>query len=381
MELPSNPDQILVGSFWGMAKVDKDANKLVAYNTTNTSFQSTYGACVSDFDFDGNGNLWCVLFPGGTSNKRLHMLPADKVNGGTTAKSDWTSYKLWELTDQQGSRMVACKKSKGIVVCGGNYDNPLCVVSSDNPDKVTVSFPFIDQDGKSFSPSYIHSMAEDYNGKVWVATTDGVFEITDPIKFIDNPVINRIKVPRNDGTNFADYLLDGIEVSGVAVDNSNRKWLSTLGSGVYLVSEDGSEILEHFDTSNSYLPSNSIYAVATDPNSSKVYFGTENGLVEYVGDSSPAAADYSEVYAYPNPVRPDYTGWITVTNLMDNSLVKITDAAGFVLYSTTSEGGMITWDGCNSAGERVKTGVYYVWASQNSDGKSSGVVTKILVVN
>lgn len=381
MELEGNPDHILASSFWGMAKVDKDGNKLASYNTSNTSFVSSYGACVSDFDTDGDGNLWCILFPKELTNNRLHKLPADKLNASSTTKSDWTSYKLWETDGQQGSRILACKKSKGILVCAGNYEGSFAVLSSENPNNATIAFPFIDQDGKSFSPEYIHGMVEDHNGKVWVATSGGVFEITDPIKFITNPVINRIKVPRNDGTNFADYLLDGIEVSGISVDNSNRKWLSTVGSGVYLVNEDGSEILEHFDTSNSYLPSDNIYAVAADPNSSKVYFGTENGLVEYVGDSSPAAEDYSEVYAYPNPVRPDYTGWITVTNLMDNSLVKITDAAGFVLYSTTSEGGMITWDGCNSAGERVKTGVYYVWASQNADGKSSGVVTKILVVN
>jgi flagellar hook assembly protein FlgD len=86
------------------------------------------------------------------------------------------------------------------------------------------------------------------------------------------------------------------------------------------------------------------------------------------------------VYAFPNPVRPDYTGWITVTGLMDNSLVKIADAAGNVFYQGTSEGGMVTWDGCNSAGERVKTGVYYVFASKADDTKTSGVVTKIMVI-
>ena len=128
------------------------------------------------------------------------------------------------------------------------------------------------------------------------------------------------------------------------------------------------------------MPSDYIYDIACDPNSASVFIGTSMGLAEYVGDSSPAAEDYSEVYAYPNPVRPDYTGWITVTGLMDNSLVKIADAAGNVLYTTTSEGGMITWDGCNSSGERVKTGVYYVFASQNATGNASGVVTKILVV-
>ncbi|MEG2819428.1 MAG: Por secretion system protein, partial [Muribaculaceae bacterium] len=98
-------------------------------------------------------------------------------------------------------------------------------------------------------------------------------------------------------------------------------------------------------------------------------------------DSTPAEDNYDNVYAFPNPVRPDYTGLITVRGLMENSLVKIADAAGNVFYSTRSTGGMITWDGCAANGERVKTGVYFVLASQNESGTSSGVVTKILVVN
>lgn len=95
---------------------------------------------------------------------------------------------------------------------------------------------------------------------------------------------------------------------------------------------------------------------------------------------APASDDYSDVYAYPNPVRPEYNGWITIAGLMDDSLVKIADAAGNVFFQGTSQGGMITWDGCDASGNRVKTGVYYVFASQNGDGTSSGAVTKIVVV-
>ncbi|MDE6629705.1 MAG: Por secretion system protein, partial [Muribaculaceae bacterium] len=87
------------------------------------------------------------------------------------------------------------------------------------------------------------------------------------------------------------------------------------------------------------------------------------------------------VYAYPNPVRPDYTGWITIAGLMENSLVKIADANGNVVHQGRSDGGMFTWDGCNTAGDRVKTGVYFVFASQNATGSSSGAVTKIMVIN
>lgn len=384
-EIPTLDNWTLLGSWWGISALENGVKKFgyAKGNASSTLAPSPFiDNIVTDFDFDQYGNLWVLeITYKGNNDKCLSMLPADKMGKVSITESDWTKHSLWARQNEQGSLLLIGKKTRGGVVISGNYRAPIVVFSLDDPSNQIQMTSLVDQDGKSFLPEYILCMAEDHNGKVWVTSTDGVFEITDPVKFLTTKTINRIKVPRNDGTNFADYLLDGIVVSGVAVDSSNRKWLTTVGSGIYLVNEDGSEILEHFDTSNSEIPTNDFYSVAVDPTSSKVYFGTVEGMVEYIGNSSPAAGDYSDVYAYPNPVRPDYTGWITITNLMDNSLVKITDAAGFVLYSTTSEGGMVTWDGCNSAGERVKTGVYYVWASQNSDGKSSGVVTKILVVN
>jgi hypothetical protein len=244
--------------------------------------------------------------------------------------------------------------------------------------------PYIDQDNKTLSFNHICSMAEDQRGRLWVGTNSGVFEITDPTAVISDVVtVNHLKVPRNDGTGLADYLLDALTVSGIAVDNSNRKWLSTTTDGVYLVSEDGDEILEHYTTSNSILPSDCVYSVACDPNSSSVFFATASGVVEYNSTSAPASDNLDNVYAFPNPVRPDYSGWITVTGLMDNTLVKITDAAGNLVYQGRSEGGIITWDGCNFNGERVKTGVYFVFASNgtSSDSSSESCVTKIMVIN
>ena len=64
---------------------------------------------------------------------------------------------------------------------------------------------------------------------------------------------------------------------------------------------------------------------------------------------------------------------------MDNSYVKITDSAGNLVFATLSDGGMVTWDGCNTSGHQVQTGVYYVFASQK-EGGSSSAVTKIMIV-
>lgn len=214
-----------------------------------------------------------------------------------------------------------------------------------------------------------------------MGTNIGVVELIPHNAFsTDNFTINHIKVPRNDGTNLADYLLDNTDVTCIEVDGSNRKWIGTSSSGVLLVSEDGSEIIEQFTAENSPMLSNKVLSVKCNPLNNKVYIGTDKGLMEYTSDSEPAAESYSDIYAYPNPVRPEFTGNITIRGLMENSLVKIADSEGNVVKSIRSTGGMTTWDGCNSQGEPVKSGVYFVFASQNENETSSGAVTKILII-
>lgn len=391
VEDPEDSNTYYYGNFWRGVRKVTDCQSILNYtrhNSTLISFNSDFGCIATDLDFDKYNNLWAITYVADvTSMPALHVLSSDKLKLSNTEKSDWSGVPLPQAKINKGAKMLVCKKSDMVFIINIDYGGVLTAVYTNgtptdlSDDTITTYTSFVDQDGKSYSSNYLLDIVEDKNGKVWIGTEGGVIELTRPEDYVkENVPVNHIKVPRNDGTSFADYLLDGQSVSAIAVDSSNRKWLGTTSTGIYLVSETGDEILESFSTENSYLPSNCVYDIACDPYSSSVFIGTSMGLAEYMGDSSPASEDYSNVYAYPNPVRPEYTGWITVTGLMDNSLVKITDAAGNVLYTTTSEGGMITWDGCNSAGERVKTGVYYVFASQNATGTSSGAVTKILVV-
>lgn len=338
---------------------------------------------------DAKGNIYALAGHGSQAAYCLWMLPKDKVETGFTDLSNWVGIadkSIWN-SDQEPTFLV-CKHSTAIFV--SNYAfNKFCIIDTkgsaraavDGTDMLIMS-SVTDQDGKEVKWENIGFIpyCEDNNGRVWMSSNSGIIEVYNFADDIRNVKFNHIKVPRNDGTNYADYLLDGENVSCFAVDASNRKWISTTTNGVYLVSADGSEILEHFTTDNSELPSNYVYEVACDKLTNDVYFATSSGLARYSSTAAPAAPDFSEVYAYPNPVRPEYSGWIIVKNLMDNSLVKIADAAGNVFFQGRSEGGMLAWDGCDQSGNRVRTGVYYVLASNSANGGSESVVTKILVV-
>jgi hypothetical protein len=236
-----------------------------------------------------------------------------------------------------------------------------------------------DQDGQPFTWLNTLCLTEDLNGLVWMGCTEGVICFNPAQAFSPDFRVNHIKVPRNDGTGMADYLLDGIQVNGIAVDGANRKWIATNNSGLFLVSADGTKIINKFNSTNSPLASNTVYKVCCNPNSNSVFVTTPEGLYEYFSDSSPAEPNYDNIYAYPNPVRPDFLGDVTIMGLMDNSLIKIADASGNVIRQIKSTGGMATWDCCDQNGERAKTGIYFVLCSR-ANGSGEAVVTKIAVI-
>ncbi|MDD4395530.1 MAG: Por secretion system protein, partial [Bacteroidales bacterium] len=84
------------------------------------------------------------------------------------------------------------------------------------------------------------------------------------------------------------------------------------------------------------------------------------------------------VLVFPNPVRETYHGTIAVSGLMDNSFCKIADASGNLLWQGYANGGELTWDGKDFYGNRVATGVYFVFSSDQS-GKEKNVA-KILFI-
>lgn len=358
----------------------------------------SWGARVECIEFDQMGNLWIGAWTNGNTRPYCY-LPKEKVavlrtNPNAIVKADFVSASAWPAADPGKidmkimavpgtTKMFAINGSWGGHTVG--YDHKGTVSASDD---VAVDYKgYLDQDGNINQPQRKCCLLADHNGKIWIGTSSGVFVIDDidqiGVKGASGENLNviRPKVPRNDGTPYADYLLASETVLWMAVDPSNRKWVATLKSGVYLVSEDGTQIISHFTKDNTPLVSNTVYTVSCDPNGNDVLLGTPEGMFLYSSTAAPASDSYDNVYAYPNPVRPDYTGWITVSGLMNNSLVKIADMQGNVLAEGLSEGGMFVWDGCNRDGSRVKAGVYLVLASEKNSTDPAGVVTKVVVIN
>ena len=189
----------------------------------------------------------------------------------------------------------------------------------------------------------------------------------------------RLFVPRNDGSDKGDLLLGTETVTSIEVDGANRKWLGTKNGGVFLVSDDGQTQIHSFNTDNSPLLSNSVTDIAIDENTGEVFFATFNGIISYISDATGPDQAFNDVYVFPNPVRPEYQGKIVINGLIENTYVKITDLNGNLVYETMSQGGRAVWDGNNFRGDRVSTGIYLVFCT-NEDGSQTHM-TKLMFIH
>ncbi len=335
---------------------------------------------ISRLKYDKNGNLWITNADGAERvESPLKLLKPD---------GEMIALYYEELEHLATTTEVLFDRYDRIWVVGMRYDVRLfCIdlngtLEDTSDDRIKVfNENFVDQDGGSVEVYYINDIAEDHNGDIWVMTDKGPYVLynTEEV-FQDDYHFTKIKVPRNDGTNYADYLLNGAYTTCIEIDAANRKWIGTLSSGLYLVGADGLEEVHHFTVDNSPLPSNVIESMALHHRSGELFIGTDKGLVSYMSDATRAEETYEEekVYAYPNPVTPDYDGLITIIGLKANSHVKIVNTAGRLVAEGTSLGGTFTWDGRTPHGQRVATGVYYVLGSDEEGNE--GIVTKVLFI-
>ena len=379
-EDPAEPGHYFAGSF-GYGLYEFRNGKFVKhYSTHNSPLESviptnTRFVRIPSVKFDKEGNLWCINT--GTKNIvkvlksdgtwcELYYKPIEKLATMVEPVMDSRGW-LW-LKSLQGEAGIFCAKMNG---------TPLD--SSDDESKAWLN-KFVNQDGISYDIYQVFALAEDREGQMWVGTNTGLFVIDNPKTFFNNGVFKQIKVPRNDGTGLADYLLSGTYIKSIQVDGANRKWIGTNDDGIYLISADGLETIHHFTTDNSPLPSNSIVSIAINDRSGEVFIGTDKGIASYMSDATrpEEKLDENNIYAYPNPVKADYSGNIAIVGLTHDCNVKIVDTAGYLINEGTSNGGQYTWNGRNARGEKVASGVYYV-LTYDSNG-NEGVATKIVVI-
>ena len=371
---PNDPSVTYVGT-WGNGLLKFKDNELVeVFNADNSTLdywvQDPSLINISGLGFDSKGNLWVV------NTGAINLLSALEPNG------TWHSFNLGGslsgidigtlLIDQNDYKWITRRNGEVIVFNdNGTLDNPA--------DDQTVNLNTAQGNGKLLGS--VNCLAVDNQGNVWAGTDKGpcVFSDTKKIFSGSNFDATQVKVPRNDGTQQFDYLFDGSNVLSMAsIKGSEQIWFG-LESGVYLMSLDGNpKEIHYFNTTNSPLLDNAVTTMAVDK-SGEVFFGTANGIISYRGEAATPEPYVSDVVAYPNPVRPGYSGFVGIKGLVSNSLVRITTVDGAFVTQLISEGGQAVWDCTDINGVKVQPGVYLIFTSTKQG--TDKFATKILIQN
>ena len=328
---------------------------------------------VTSLHYDTNGDLYIA----NSKSEKGPILILDSNNNWKTID------KFTNINNSANMKFLNVNPNEKLWVYTEYWDNPAVYSYDFASDKLCDYSNYVNQDGTAISGHIVcQSTAEDLDGNIWVGLNLGLYLITGQYN-MDNPEkgFYQIKVPRNDGTNLADYLMYGVDITAIAIDKANRKWIGTNGNGIYLISADNMVQEKHINTMNSPLLSDVIQYITIDDNTGRVYIGTDKGLCSYQSEVTMTneEMDTDNVWVYPNPVTPEYQGMINVTGLSFNSDVKITSSNGTLVAQGRSTGGSFSWDGKDLNGKRVASGVYMVHTAK-SDG-SKGTVCKVTIIN
>ena len=366
---PKNPEHFFAGS-WGFGVLEFLGTSYQGkFNQDNSSLQSIFSGAycrIGGMAYDSYHNLW-------VSNAGVdHVLSVYSDDG------EWYGFPYGSQSnaEQAGDIVITQNNDKWLVLPKGgglfvfNEQGTFDDFSDDEYTKLSVK----DEDGEVIND--IYSIAIDKDQLIWLGTNQGVLVYYNPYSVFQSSLTAQRIIVELDGV--PQHLLGTETVTAIAIDGANRKWFGTRSAGVFLMSDDATEQVYQFNTSNSPLLSNYITALAIDPESGEVFFGTDKGISSFRSTATEGNNDFSGLYVFPNPVRPGYDGDIVIKGTTADAYVKITDISGNLVYESRSFGGQAIWNGEDHSGKKVSTGVYLVFCT-NEDG-SETEVTKLLFV-
>lgn len=336
----------------------------VSANGQYTVYKQTPPNLISGLAADKEGNLWMSAF-GSVSN--LQVKKKD---------NSWLSFNIpifhlsnavsQILIDDANQKWIVSPRNNGVFVY--NHGSSLEQTADDKWKLYETGA------GRGNLPSAdVRCIAKDRKGWIWIGTARGVAVVQCVVEQCDAylPVVKQ--------DNFAGYLFQNEQVNTIAVDGADRKWVGTQ-NGVWLVSADGEKIIQHFNTDNSPLSSNIIHRIIVHPVSGEVFFATATGLLSWRGTATEGAETQGkDALVFPNPVPRGYEGTIAVRGLVENAIVKITDVTDKLVFQTRAQGGQAVWNGRDYTGHRPQSGVYLVFASDETGREK--LVTKLVFIH
>ena len=367
---PKSSELYLGSYFNGIISYNEETKALQHWNKDNSILQAIVGdearTRIAGMVFDKDENLW------------ISNYGAPKPLAVKTKDNTWHNFSVPGSTslaeiviDQQGNKWIAVVGvGNGLIVY-----NEGAKIADPTDDKIR----YITKNNSEITGNKVNSLVVDLDGSIWVGTDRGpvVFDCGDP--FSESCRGNTRKVIVN---GIPALLLRDEDILSIEVDGGNRKWFGTR-NGIFVQSPDGITQEAKFDVRNSPLLDNKVTDLGFNTDSGEMFVISTGGIQSYKTETTGGGRSHStNVYAFPNPVRPDYTGPIAIKGLVRDANVKITDINGRLVYETKALGGQAVWDGNDYNGVRAASGIYLVFsANENTSQSSDAFVTKIMIVN
>jgi ligand-binding sensor domain-containing protein len=262
------------------------------------------------------------------------------------------------VVNQQGQIWIIAPNNQGVIIYNSTNNTwyQLSTINNNLPS------------------SSVTSILEDKKGTMWVGTNNGIglFDCSE----LGNCKAYLPQIKNSNG--FAGLLFQKEIVNPMAVDCANQKWVGT-NNGCWLLSEDGSQILQRFSKNNSPLPNDTILQICIAPLSGEVFMNTNNQLVSYRSSANETIQSTQNIIVFPNPVLPNYEGPIAMKGFVNNAIVKITTLDGKLVFQTRALGGQAVWNGKTYEGSKVASGIYLVFARDDAGMEKS--MGKIIITS
>ncbi|NPD84938.1 hypothetical protein HNS38_09225 [Lentimicrobium sp. L6] len=366
---PNNINQYALGSWGRGVTVFNSEGVEAAYGISNSTLTPYNGTTktlrIGGVAYDDAGSLWvnCAY-----SNALMHRL---------SPTGEWTAWELGASSAQDvGKMMVDSRGYKWMQMRQGGSNYIFVFDETQEPGNQLKGLNSYPNNG-NIPGSTVTAIADDLDGEIWLGTDAGIGVIYNAYGIFNGGDFDAQRIiVEKDG--YAQYLLEAEKVKAIAVNGANQKWVGTERGGLFLLSADGQEEIYHFTSENSPLYSNNVVAIDILDNG-EVYIGTDKGVIVFKDSPVPPEPKLTDdVYAYPNPVRPDYNGVIAIKGLVRDANIRITDVYGGLVHQSVSYGGQAIWDGHSLNRGKVNTGVYLVYISDDLGNET--MVTKILFV-
>lgn len=371
---PRKLDKIYVSSFNdGLLEITPNNTNFsqstsVLYNETNSGLGYVFDGSLNSVRvngpaFDSNGVGWI------TNSFSENALKSFDLNGiwrsyslANVLTSEQSEKFLTPVIDKNNTKWIASNNS-GVIAFNETKSNRLLRIGLENEG--------------GLPHNHVNSVAVDANNQLWIGTNNGLRILPSVDRFLtSNSLPTSSIIIMEDGK--AQELFYQQQVLKIKVDGANNKWISIGGSGIFQVSANGQETIYNFNTENSPLPSNNVIDIDIDGKTGEVFFATDKGMVSFKNFATEAGENLSQVKVFPNPVRPDYTGEVKITGLVANSVIKITDVSGNLVFEQKSQGGTVLWNTYNFSGSKVVSGVYMIFIS--SPDAAETTVKKVMII-